>query len=313
MRFMQTCAIVCTAAATMTAGAQSFLYGLTASGGFVEIDPATGVAGPELFSIGAGGRLTYEPFSDRYVALDRSTEPPSLTVISRSGAVTTTGPIAGLPAGQEQVGGLGYSGFPGTLLITFGPTGGVIEDRIAIMTIDGLVAQTTLDLGLGDNDNVVWDAANARTLVTDYNANDGFERVSRVDGIFFIPTTTPILNPPSDGSLGDSTVDPTTGTLLTTRFDDTGGELVAVGPSAYTTIGAYGTADQIVGIAFGPRVACSIADLVEPFGIVDLDDADAFINAFIASDPIADVAPLFGIVDLDDADAFINAFFQSCP
>ena len=58
---------------------------------------------------------------------------------------------------------------------------------------------------------------------------------------------------------------------------------------------------------------CSLADLAEPFGIVDLDDVDAFIPLFLAGDPAVDLAPAFGIVDLDDVNAFITLFLAGCP
>ena len=58
---------------------------------------------------------------------------------------------------------------------------------------------------------------------------------------------------------------------------------------------------------------CSVADIAAPFGIVDLDDVDAFITLFLAGDPAADFVAPFGIVDLDDADAFITAFLAGCP
>ncbi|MEM7622274.1 MAG: GC-type dockerin domain-anchored protein [Planctomycetota bacterium] len=56
-----------------------------------------------------------------------------------------------------------------------------------------------------------------------------------------------------------------------------------------------------------------IADLVEPFGVVDLGDVDAFINAFVSSDSAADLVEPFGVVDLQDVDAFISAFLAGCP
>ncbi|MEM7755071.1 MAG: GC-type dockerin domain-anchored protein, partial [Planctomycetota bacterium] len=59
--------------------------------------------------------------------------------------------------------------------------------------------------------------------------------------------------------------------------------------------------------------ACNAADLALPFGVLDLDDADAFIAAFIAGDAAADLAPPAGVIDLDDVDAFIAAFLGGCP
>lgn len=59
-------------------------------------------------------------------------------------------------------------------------------------------------------------------------------------------------------------------------------------------------------------VACP-ADLVPPFGVLDLADIQAFAAAFIAQQPIADFAPPFGVWDLADLQAFIAAFNAGCP
>ena len=58
---------------------------------------------------------------------------------------------------------------------------------------------------------------------------------------------------------------------------------------------------------------CSLADLAPPFGILDIDDVNAFIAAFLGGLPLADIAPPFGVVDIDDVDAFIVAFLAGCP
>ena len=58
---------------------------------------------------------------------------------------------------------------------------------------------------------------------------------------------------------------------------------------------------------------CSPADLVPPFGLVDIQDVDAFIAAFIANDLAADLAPPSGLIDIDDVDTFIAAFLAGCP
>jgi len=56
-----------------------------------------------------------------------------------------------------------------------------------------------------------------------------------------------------------------------------------------------------------------VADLVAPFGVVDLADIDAFIIGFFAQLPQADLAAPLGVFDLGDIDAFIAAFFAGCP
>ena len=58
---------------------------------------------------------------------------------------------------------------------------------------------------------------------------------------------------------------------------------------------------------------CTVADLAEPLGVLDIDDVDAFIAAFLAGDSAADVTDPFGILDIDDVDAFILAFLAGCP
>ncbi|MEM7754632.1 MAG: GC-type dockerin domain-anchored protein [Planctomycetota bacterium] len=58
---------------------------------------------------------------------------------------------------------------------------------------------------------------------------------------------------------------------------------------------------------------CNEADLVPPFGVIDLDDINAFILAYTLMLPPADIAPPFGVWDLSDINAFITAFLDGCP
>jgi hypothetical protein len=63
----------------------------------------------------------------------------------------------------------------------------------------------------------------------------------------------------------------------------------------------------------GAAPACSAADLVEPFGVLDLSDVQAFTAAFVAQDGPADLAPPSGVYDLADVQAFLDAFNAGCP
>jgi hypothetical protein len=47
-------------------------------------------------------------------------------------------------------------------------------------------------------------------------------------------------------------------------------------------------------------------------GLVDLTDITAFVDAFLAADPLADLNP-DGLYDLADVTAFISAFLAGCP
>lgn len=75
-----------------------------------------------------------------------------------------------------------------------------------------------------------------------------------------------------------------------------------------------GTVTDSVGggqiVPFSPS-GCNGADLAPPFCVLDLSDVTAFVQGFLAGDPIADLAP-DGIHDLSDVVAFVNAFNGGC-
>lgn len=94
------------------------------------------------------------------------------------------------------------------------------------------------------------------------------------------------------------------------RTDNTGQVLhdvwVATGRSAPVLM-------DFASITLAASGGCNLADLVPPFGVLDLADINAFIMGFIAQDPIADLAPPFGVLDLGDINAFIADFMSGCP
>lgn len=55
-----------------------------------------------------------------------------------------------------------------------------------------------------------------------------------------------------------------------------------------------------------------LADLAEPFGLLDLADIVAFTTAFLAEQPAADLDGN-GLYDLSDVTAFVTAFGAGCP
>ncbi|MFI4898067.1 MAG: GC-type dockerin domain-anchored protein [Phycisphaerales bacterium JB059] len=57
---------------------------------------------------------------------------------------------------------------------------------------------------------------------------------------------------------------------------------------------------------------CSIADVAEPFCLLDFTDAITFLSAFGDEDPLADFAAPFGVYDFTDILAFLTAFNQGC-
>ncbi len=74
-----------------------------------------------------------------------------------------------------------------------------------------------------------------------------------------------------------------------------------------------GTATLIATGDVPPPAGCNAADIAEPFGVLDLADIQAFVNAFLAQDPAADIAPPTGVFDLADLQAFVTAFSAGCP
>ncbi|USN99731.1 MAG: family 16 glycosylhydrolase [Phycisphaeraceae bacterium] len=56
-----------------------------------------------------------------------------------------------------------------------------------------------------------------------------------------------------------------------------------------------------------------LADLAEPFGVLDLADINAFTSGFLAGDPAADLAAPYGVLDLADINAFVASFLSGCP
>jgi hypothetical protein len=64
-------------------------------------------------------------------------------------------------------------------------------------------------------------------------------------------------------------------------------------------------------IEAGPA-PCSLADLAEPFGILDLADINAFVSAFTGQDLLADLNG-DGLLDLSDINLFVTEFTGGCP
>ena len=86
------------------------------------------------------------------------------------------------------------------------------------------------------------------------------------------------------------------GVRLTPTLDEMTAEIAAV-------------LEQVV----DPGAPCNGADLAAPFGLLDLADVVAFVDAFMAQDPAADLAEPMGLLDLADVLAFVTAFGDGCP
>jgi len=71
--------------------------------------------------------------------------------------------------------------------------------------------------------------------------------------------------------------------------------------------------DTIAISAAGGPSGCNVADLAEPFGVLDFSDVVAFLTAFGSMDSAADLAPPVGVFDFSDVVAFLGSFGAGCP
>ena len=63
----------------------------------------------------------------------------------------------------------------------------------------------------------------------------------------------------------------------------------------------------------GCPLGCNLADIAEPYNVLDLADINAFISGFTFQDEISDIAEPIGVWDLTDITTFITGFQAGCP
>mgnify|MGYP003571152844 CR=1 FL=1 len=77
--------------------------------------------------------------------------------------------------------------------------------------------------------------------------------------------------------------------------------------------GGYAMNSGFWSVPYLGSAGCNVADLAEPFGVLDFTDVVAFLGAFGAMEPAADLAPPEGVFDFTDIVAFLGAFGAGCP
>lgn len=88
----------------------------------------------------------------------------------------------------------------------------------------------------------------------------------------------------------------------------TPGALVACRVTPTDGVASGTPVDLVVQVAMPP---CAYADLADPHGTLNIDDLDAFIAAFLASDPAAD-CDANSVLNIDDVDCFVASFVAGC-
>lgn len=284
------------------------LIGIDQNGDLYRIDTGTGAAAllHDLPGDVTGGSMAYEPQSARLGVLSSASEPGELILIDPvAGVVEQRNQVSGLPADQLKTGGVGYLGGSGGFVVTFGPTGTTLEDKLALIDTDGEVVMTSPVLGLGDNDGCFWDFVNERLIVHDYNAGDGLPPVAAMEDIFTAPIITAVASPPLNQTMGNSASHPETGRVYITRFIGSSGELVELVGDTYVTVGPYNAASQITGIAFVPAIVVCDADLTGD-GELDFFDLSALLMG--AVDYNGDTG-----FDFFDISLYLQDYGAGCP
>ncbi|MEQ8770482.1 MAG: VCBS repeat-containing protein [Phycisphaerales bacterium] len=70
--------------------------------------------------------------------------------------------------------------------------------------------------------------------------------------------------------------------------------------------------NTLIYLTAGAATPCNPADLAEPFGVLNFDDIDAWVAAFLSNDLAADIDGN-GALNVDDVDGFVAAYLGGCP
>ena len=177
-------------------------------------------------------------------------------------------------------------------------------------TVDGLTLGSAINaLSINDLDQVAFVSSTVQETETLFFAADPIDLVSAVK----VASVGDELDTDGDGIADWVIMDFNASNVIGPGLDLAEDGRVFVEIDMRPAAGGA-TIEAIVGFWLpGATQPCNIADLVPPFGVLDLADVQAFIAAFPAQDPAADLAPPFGVWDLADIQAFTAAFNAGCP
>jgi hypothetical protein len=148
-------------------------------------------------------------------------------------------------------------------------------------------------------------AAEAERLVPASGKGEPSMRPTPAFGVAALATSMAAAQP---YSIDPFTVDGGGGTLTGTTYSLSG----TIGqPDAGVLVGTSFSVQGGFWMSAGEG-GCNAADLVEPFGVLDLNDINAFVGAFVAGSPAGDLNN-DGVLDLTDINLFVSAFLAGCP
>lgn len=158
------------------------------------------------------------------------------------------------------------------------PDGAVINYAYWLSAGGGSLNGDTLELQISTNQQISWTPVKTYSVATDAWVTDSIEidAATGVNNFFF-------------------------------RFvaEDQGADNTMEAGIDAVSVGVLTCDDSVSG--------CNVADVAEPYGVLDLGDIGAFVSAFTSQDPIADIAAPFGVFDLGDLGLFTSEFLAGCP
>jgi len=214
--------------------------------GLARIDTKTGQATqilelpsvePDFFS------LSFDAASGRF--LTASIKSAVIGIIDPKLKTFTKVPLVGLPEGQHKIAGITCEG-QDRVLVSFGPSGGTHENRVAVIDLTGKVIRISPDLGLGDRDFLCWIQQTEQLLAVDFNGQS--PRIAAVHDAFVDPAAKRLGNPPRDSHLVDLAV--TAAARMFTVRQGTNELVEVIDGDRLVTIGRFNT--EVVGITSVP-------------------------------------------------------------
>lgn len=211
----------------------------------------------------------------------------------------------------NAVEGLGYDGSIGALRVAFwrpGATNTSASNTIGVLALDGTVTQP-VSFGAMDFDGLGQGRTAGELYRVDREPGPNTVEVGLLSGLspstlrtFSFSATFNGVNAVSYAAERDE--------LL--ALDGVTGRVHRLDPDTAELIGSVEYTDGYSFAVCAYRRPCP-ADLAPPFGVLDIDDVLAFLQAFAAGMPLADLAPPVGALDIDDVLTFLDAFAAGCP